>query len=463
MAELSRRTLLEASAGGLGGALLGANASAQVAPRGEDEELRVGLVGNGLRGSRLLHSLGYPVEVEQVRRPANIRVVAVCDTFEDHRLDAAYRVERVDERPKAYIDYREMLAAEELDALVIATPDFSHAQIAMDAMRAGADVYVEKCMANTIQEALEMRRVRAETGRIIQVGYQLHQDEVHRLAAEYVQRGYIGEVRMAQCTLRRGGDQGGWLRDNARDGGPPREKIAWETFLAGIAPEVDYDPERYFEWRKFWDYGTGIAGDLLSHFVDEVAFMLELPAPTYGAASGGIYQWKGARETPDTFTCAFEYPDNDFQLNFCMTSNNSFPKQPVLLLGTEGTIAVSYKLEVYADRHSRKYERQIESGRFDPQRPILRFEDPAAARAQHAVPSQLWLAGRGATSTTRGGQEFDTSYLHLDEFLRCVRTREQPSANDSVAWGSTLACHLATQSYLQRRQVRWDEDAQAIV
>ena len=462
MTRITRRNLLEASLGGLGSAVVASNAAARV-PARPTAALRVGVVGVGLRGMAHMKALGYAENGNDVRAPEGVRIVAVCDTFKLHRLLAARVVGRAGEIPADYVDYREMLENEELDVVTIATPDFSHARIAIDAMRAGADVYVEKCMANTLAEALELRRVRAETGRIVQVGYQLHQDQMHRLAREYYQRGYIGEVHMVQSVLRRSGSQGGFLRSLARNGGPPREQIDWERFLMDAAPMREYEPERYFEWRKFWDYGTGISGDLLSHAADEAAMIMDLPAPTTCVSSGGLYHWKGNRETPDTFSASLEFPERDLQFNYSCVTSNSHTPQSMLLLGTEGTMAVSWKIEIFADRFSEKYAEAIESSQINPREPIVLIEDPAAARDQRAAPSELWLAGRGATWTTRGEQEFDTTFLHMDEFISSVRTREQPSASDESSFGSTLACHMATQSYLRERKVRWDAERELIV
>ena len=175
------------------------------------------------------------------------------------------------------------------------------------------------------------------------------------------------------------------------------------------------------------------------------------------------YYWKGNRETPDTFSASFEFPERDLQLNYSCVTSNSYAPQSMLLLGTEGTMTVSWKLESFADRFSEKYGEQIEREQINPRNPIVSIEDPGAARAQQAAPSQLWLAGRGATSTTRGGQEFDTTFLHMNEFIDCVRTREQPSASDENSFVSPLACHMATQSYLREGLVRWDAERELIV
>jgi hypothetical protein len=184
--------------------------------RGALEGLRIGLVGFGTRGRGHLRVFGYfdtdtgkARFIEHERMPG-VEVVAICDTFQDNLDLGCEWVRKAGARATGYVDYREMLATADLDAVVIATPDHTHAPIAADAMRAGCDVYVEKCLSNNVEETLLLERLAAETGRIVQVGYQLRHDASHAVAKSLIQQGHIGEVRMVQMNLRRSGDNAGW-------------------------------------------------------------------------------------------------------------------------------------------------------------------------------------------------------------------------------------------------------------
>ena len=468
MPNPSRRSLLAAaSVSGLAAAAGARPFPSLLRKRTVDDGLQIAIVGAGYRGVDHLEALGYPnleAGTESFHEKiANVELVAVCDTYDGNRERARAMVAAKGYDPRPYVDFREMLEKEDLDAIVVATPDFTHSLIVREAARAGVDAYVEKCMTNSIDEVFELERVLEETGRIVQVGYQMRQDEIHRVAREYVERGYIGDVHVVQAVLRRNGENAGWKRAETAHGGPPREQVHWDEFLAGEAPAVDYDPERYFEWRRFWDYGTGICGDLLSHSIDEMEIILGVGMPDRAVSSGGIYHWKDGRETPDTYSTVLEYPDRDLSFTYNCTMSNSHPKQAMTLLGTEGTIEVSWKLDVYPDLFSTKYEKQLRNGKIKHTQPMISIKDKAAARQLAAEPSQLWLAGRGATMTTRGGGEYDTTRLHWENFVDCVRSREEPAGSFRSSFSSTIASHMSTLAYRERREVRWDAEKRKVV
>ena len=472
MPPLTRRTLLGAGARGLG--LLGGAAAVGALPRAVTaplpailrrrprlDALQVGVIGIGNRGRGHLNSLGYAGKGARRDRQNDpidgVEVVAVCDTFEDHLDLGVERVRDAGRTPARYVDYRKMLEREDLDAVVVATPDHAHAPIAIAAARAGCDVYVEKCMTNTIDEALELGRVLADTERILQCGYQLRQDGIHRQAREHVRRGYLGDVHMVEVVLRRSGNNAAWRKPIAENGGPPREKVHWEQFLMN-APKREYDPERYFEWRRFWDYGTGIAGDILSHVLDAASMVLDLGIPSSAVAAGGIYHWKDGRETPDTYTSVLQYDDRDTAVSFNCTMSNAFQDQATLYLGSEATMRLTWKLQIFPDLNSEKYRRGLDSGKLKNTKPMIVIEDAAAGRMRSAAPSEAWLEGRGMTDTMRDGVEHDTTRLHHTEFFECVRARRQPSAGYPTALASTIGAHLSHLAYVGGRRVTWNAE-----
>ena len=422
-----------------------------------DDALQVGLIGAGDRGFAHLHRLADLPESPGKPRVCGIpgvRVTAICDTFDVHADRAVEGLRQGGGgRVRSYVDYREMLEREDLDAVVIATPDFTHAPIAIDAVRAGCDVYVEKCMSNTPEHAVELQHALEEGQRVLQVGYQLRQDELHAAARELVRRGYVGEVRMVQSFLRRSGAVGAWKSPLAENGGPPRHQVHWEEFLARAAPAVPYDPRRYFEWRAFWDYGTGAAGDLMSHAMNSVEMVLDLGMPDSVTSSGGVYEWDDGRETPDNWSALLEYEDPRTSVNFCCSLSNSYGKQGTLFLGTEGTLELSWFLNVYADQHSTRYAEQIEDGRIVPGKAFLTRRNEGSERALESTPSEAWLVGRGAKETTIEGKLHDTTYLHLAEFFDCVRSRRMTSANFDTSLASTMSALACAQSYREERRV----------
>ncbi|HKX46906.1 MAG TPA: Gfo/Idh/MocA family oxidoreductase, partial [Planctomycetota bacterium] len=400
-----------------------------------DDSLKVGVVGIGRRASDLLARLGHKLPTANVHKSeefqpiVGVEVAAVCDTFRPNREWAARAVAVVGPEPAAYADYRELLAREDLDALIVATPDFSHAPIAIAAVERGLDVYVEKCLANTPEQLRALEAAASAKDRIVQTGYQLRQDEIRKAAAEIVRRGYLGEVRLIRFALNRHGAVGRLAHPLLAGGAAPdSEFVDWELFLAGVAPERPYDPKRYFEWRLYWDYANGVFGDQLTHVADEVAVVAGLGLPSSATASGGVYEWRDGRETPDTITAVLEYDEPGTSLVFSNVNSNSHGQDGTTFYGTEGTLEVSWQLRLFPDRFSAKYAEQVEAGKLDPETPMLELLDPAAATALQGKPTELWLAGRGATRTTRPDGEFDVTRLHLDDFFDAVRTRREPAA-----------------------------------
>ena len=462
---LTRRSILRASAVTLGSASLAQASPAVLRHRPSDDELRIAVVGIGRRGLRHLWALDCQdwtsprVTGWKPKRHGPLdraRVVAVCDAFDANLAEGARQVQATHGEVGAYVDYRQMLAKEDLDIVVIATPDHLHAPIAIAAARAGADSYIEKSATNNVEETFELERVLSETGRIVQVGFQALQDHVHEQARRVVANGHIGAVRTIETFLHRGGEDGAWVTAEEKNGGPPREQVHWELFL-GDAPPREYDPRRYFGWRRYWDYSTGINGDIFTHVFNTMDYIADLGVPDTVMASGGVHHWRDGRETPDSLTIVCEFEERGTQLVMINTLANSYNDQTSRILGSDGSIELDWCLRVYADRWSEKYAEGIRAGALNPNKPFIDIVDTASGQVVKAAPSQLWLGGRGATLTTRpDGQVRDTTRLHHEELIRCARTREQPSGSFERSFPATMAAHMATLSYREGRRVRWD-------
>jgi hypothetical protein len=191
--------------------------------------------------------------------------------------------------------------------------------------------------------------------------------------------------------------------------------------------------------------------------------VLGLGVPRTAVASGGIYHWKDGRETPDTFSAAFEYPERDTQVTYTAMMSNSHQPQATLFLGTEGSLELSWKVEIYPDLNSQKYAKALESGKAKPGRPILSVNDKAAGRVRDANPSELWLLGRGSTLTTVGDVEMDTTRLHQEDFVQSIRSRRQPRASLAASLPSMIGSHMSTIAYREKRTVTWDPKERRVV
>ena len=284
----------------------------QVGPMSGDP-IRVGIIGFGGRGAYLAAALGFAPEdwVNRNRERAemdprntlladylaqesqNAQLVAVCDVFSVRRESGMAAGSKDGVKTQSYLDYRRLLDNPEVDAVIIATPDHLHAPIAIDAVNAGKHVYIEKCMTHKIGETYALYDAVRAAGRVFQVGHQNRQTRSYLTARELIQKDVLGHVSLVQTNTNRNGDRGAWQWDIHPDGNP--DSIDWDRFL-GTAPDAGFSAEHFFRWRKYWSYGTGLSGDLLTHEYDRINCVLDMGIPRYCMATGGIYTHRDGRE-----------------------------------------------------------------------------------------------------------------------------------------------------------------------
>src|SRR5260370_36967117 len=202
-------------------------------------------------------------------------------------------------------DYREALARPDVDAVIVATPDHWHQKIAIDAMNAGKDVYLEKPMVQLISDGKALVEAAQKTNRILQVGSQRVSSIVYQKAQDLLKTGAIGQLNMVEAWWDRNSAIGAWQYSIPPDA--TRENIDWDRFL-GRAPKVPFEPVRLFRWRNYRDYGTGVAGDLFVHLFSGMHFVTGAIGPTRVYATGGLRFWKDGRDVPDAMLALYAYP-----------------------------------------------------------------------------------------------------------------------------------------------------------
>ncbi len=275
--------------------------SAQSAKRilGANDRINIGMIGVGGRGSGHLRSLNQRKEMK-----GDVNIVAISDIY-FKRNDPALEAARLTQK-ELHRDYHDLLARSDVDGVFIATPDHWHAPMTLDALDAGKDVYVEKPVTLTIPEAKAVAQKVRETGGIVQVGCQHTSDKRHLRARELVEDGWIGQPLWAQANYSRNSIYGEW--NYTIDEDATAEDVGWKSFL-GSAPKRPFSADRYFRWRKYWDYSGGIATDLFYHRLTPLRQIMGIEFPTRVSGSGGIYVHKD-REVPDTYTSTVEYEDS---------------------------------------------------------------------------------------------------------------------------------------------------------
>jgi predicted dehydrogenase len=221
---------------------------------GANDRINFGFVGVGGMGAKHL------TIIRDFGAAENVAVVAACDVFEKRRLEAKAKGSLADDQ--IFSDYRRLLENKDIDAVVVATPDHWHARIAIEAMQAGKHVYVEKPMTRTLDEAFKLYDTAVITNRIVQVGSHGCSDPKWHRARDIVKECRLGQLLWAQGSYCRNSPKGEWNYKIEPEATP--EAIDWKAWL-GAAPKREFSAERFYRWRKYWDYGTGIIGDLWPH------------------------------------------------------------------------------------------------------------------------------------------------------------------------------------------------------
>ena len=333
--------------------------------------------------------------------------------------------------PKAYKNYHKLLADKNVDAVFIMTPEHLHHDMAIAALQAGKHVYVEKPLAHTIEEGFEIIKVWQQSGKVCQVGTQNRSSSLYKKAKELVQQGMIGDCHYVRAFWYRNSlpNDPAWRYVIPAEATP--ENTDWIKFL-GSAPQHDWSPERYFQWRLYWDYSGGISTDLLVHQTDIVNFMLSKTVPKSCAASGGIYRWHDDRDTPDTFSAIYEYADN-FQINYSCYFGNDHYGFGEQLCGNEGTLEVLNRQDLYFTPETYSTVKQ-------------RSPNPSLSR------KSIHLNGRADFN------EADGANNHFRNFILSVQGKETPIAPPPVGQQAAISRPLSPpSSFKNNKKILWDD------
>lgn len=417
--EYSRRTFMKSTTAAL------ASASSLLPALAASDKIQMGWIGTGSRGYYLLERF----YVGKSDRAAV--VVAVCDAYDGNLARAKDRVQTMGgNTPKTTKDYRELLADSSIDAVVIATPEHLHHQMAIDALKAGKHIYIEKPLAQTIEKGEEIVKLTQSTGKIVQVGTQNRSNSLYHMAKDLVGQGMIGEVHYVRAFWYRNSlpDNPAWRYNIPADANP--QNTDWNAFL-GPAQKRPFDKRRFYQWRLYWDYSGGISTDLLVHQTDITNYVCGKRVPLSCMASGGIYRWTDPdddREVPDTLSAIYEYPDR-FHINYSCYFGNEHYGYGEQFMGNEGTIEVI-------------------------NRQILNFY-PETFRGKAPV----HVAARKAFELNLPGNDNPAVEAHIRNFLAAIQGREKLVAPVEIGQEAAISGHMATLSYRNGKKVLWDNTA----
>ena len=351
------------------------------------DPVRVGIIGFGIRGEQLCRSLGYATdewiaEMEEAaaeakregrpftaledfrnQEPLNVRITGVCDVF-DVRAEKAIRSFGTEEQPvKRYPTYVDMIRSGEVEAVVIATPDHWHAPMSIEALNNNVHVYVEKPMTHNLTETYALKQAARNSRAAFQVGHQHRQTLSFKTARDIVEKQILGHVSLITTNTNRNDDNGAWNYDIHPEASP--QTIDWEQFL-GNAPEIPFNKNHFFRWRKWWAYGSGLSGDLLTHDYDRLNCVLKMGIPASVMASGGIYTHRDGRNVPDVLQANMEFPDfstgstqktgkeKGMTFTYSATLGNGL-NRPTMLMGHDASMELGNRLTIWPDGGSTRY------------------------------------------------------------------------------------------------------------
>ena len=419
---MNRRHFIKTSAAGLAASTLSEDALSAVI---DGPPKRVGLIGTGWYGKADLFRL---IQV------APVEVVSLCDVDKQLLKEAADMVstrQKSGKRPRTYADYREMLANKDLDIVLIATPDHWHALNMIEAVKAGADVYVQKPISVDIREGQAMLQAARQYGRVVQVGTQ-RRSTPHLIDAKkrFIDTGALGKIAHAEiCCYYHMRN-----RSNPPNEAPPSH-LDYDMWT-GPAPLRPYNNIVHQRgWRSFMEYGNGIVGDMCIHMLDTVRWMLDLGWPTQVSSSGGILVDKAAKANiSDTQTATFDFKDLQVVWQHRTWGHSPDPAYPwaAFLYGDKGTLKLSVN----------SYDFTPQQRGVDPvhQDVVMELDQYPEDRTEKDLERHVAPAIRG----------------HMVDFLNAIESRGKPVADIEQGHISTASCILANMSMELGRALSWD-------
>src|SRR2546425_6962050 len=435
----SRRSFLKVAGAGL---VLNSSAASYTRILGANDRVRVGVIGFSERfRDALLPAFQHHAAT------LNFEFSALSDIWKLRRDDGIAHLRKVTGKDIAGArNNAELLARQDVDAVMIATADFQHAQHGVAAVRAGKDAYIEKPLANTMSDAQDIRRAVHETGKIVQIGTQRRSAANYQRAKEFIASGEFGDIVNVEMTWNVN-QPGRWRRPAVVE--KLREADTdWKLFV-GNRPFEKFDPRKYVEFRLFWPYSSGIPDQWMVHQIDTVHWFSGLPRPRSVVANGGIYLWKDGRKNWDTMTAVFDYgPLGDsskgFEVIYSSRQTNSAGDVKELYRSNAGTLDL--------DKNVISGEGGLDEG----------AAKAMGMKANRLQPRDL-IEGASAVETDgRAGVDEATS-ANMFNWMQCVRNGKTPNADVEAGYSHSIALCMTIAAIQTGERVTFDDAAQEVM
>jgi predicted dehydrogenase len=409
-----------------------------------NDKINIAVIGMGIMGNH---------DAETAVKVPGVQLVAVCDLYKG-RLERAKEIYGKDIFTTQ--DYREILERKEVDAVIIATNDYWHARISIDAMNKGKAVYCEKPMVHKLNEGLEVIEVQQRTKKTMQVGSQHVSSIAFAKARELFKAGEIGQLSCIEAFTDRQSPLGAWEYTMPSDEGP--KTVDWDRYVAGM-PKQTYDAKKFFWWRNYRDFGTGVAGDLFVHLFSGIHAITGSKGPEKIFASGQLCYWKDGRDVPDVMCGIMQYPETpelpDFQVvlrvNFISGQGE---------VGTTKFIGSEGVMDMKGNRFTITHHKMAKApgiGGWDSldtypkamQEELLKTYDQKYSKDDQQETSL-------PPTTYRAPDGFDEHLEHFTNFFEGARTGKPVIEDPVFGFRAAAPCLAANESYFQKKIINWD-------
>ncbi|PSR54852.1 oxidoreductase [Adhaeribacter arboris] len=436
--ENSRRDFIKKAAlGTLSVAAMGISAKSYGRILGANDRVNVGIVGfsNRFRSSLVPSFLDHQKEM-------NFDFVAVSDIWNRRRDEAeAFIKEKAGMKIKKYRNNDELYANKNIDAVIISTADFQHALMGVEAVKAGRDAYIEKPMAESMEDARAILKAVEESDKIVQIGSQRRSAPNYIAANEFIRSGKFGDITMVEMCWNVN-QPGRWRVPLTKE--IRKEDTDWDRFLMN-RPKEAWDPRKYLEFRLFYPYSTGIPGQWMSHQIDTVHWFTGLEHPRSVSANGGIYMWKDGRKNADTMTAVFDYgPKDDMSRGFQVVFSSRFHN------GAGGTKELYYSNGGMMNLDTNKIT--SEGGLTQ------KMADEMGMKANLLQEFTLPNAAKMETAANTGGDPMTS--LHMRNWMECVRSRKTPNASVRAGYNHSVANQMTYAALTTGKKITFDDAKQ---
>jgi predicted dehydrogenase len=404
-----------------------------------NDKINIALIGSGGMGVQdTITALGVP----------GTKIVAACDLYDGRLKEAKTRwgTDLFTTR-----SYKEVLNRKDVDAVIIATPDHWHQQISIDAMRAGKHVYCEKPMVHSILEGPAVIKAQKETGKVFQVGSQGVSSLGNEKAKQLLKDGAIGELNYAEGFWARHSPTGAWQYPIPADASPAT--VDWETYISNTTKR-SFDATRFFRWRNYRDYGTGMSGDLFVHLFSSLHFITDSFGPNKVYAAGGLRYWKDGREVPDVLLGSFDYPVSKahpaFNLSLrCNFVDGTSGTTYLKLVGSEGAMDVTW------DSVTLKRNKNMASDDPFYLEQMKKAGTPVSDRKRILGPEEYTFA---AEKGYLGGP-----HDHFVNFFSAIRAGGKVTEDAVFGYRAAAPALLCNDSYNNDTAISWNPDKMQLV